>query len=90
MAARGGRLRSHPGHEAADAGLRPDGLAGGTGGVDRGEVPDVERLRRGRRERVHEGRAADQHRHLLAHGDDRVVGAVVLRVPTLPAATGQG
>ncbi len=45
VGARGDRLPVDPGHEAADARLRAHRLAGGARGVDRGEVPDVERLR---------------------------------------------
>ena len=46
LAARGDRLPADPGDEAPDARLRPHRLAGGTGRLDRGEVPHVERLRR--------------------------------------------
>jgi len=38
-----------PGHAAPDPRLRADGLAGRPGGLDRGEVSGLERLRRRRR-----------------------------------------
>src|SRR5579883_2019367 len=49
LGGRGGGLQPYPGHQAADPGLRAQRLAGGTGGLDRGEVPRLERLCRGRR-----------------------------------------
>ena len=42
----GDRLPAHPGHEAADARLRSDRLAGGGRRVDHREAPLLERLRR--------------------------------------------
>ncbi len=42
----GVRLRQRAGDQAPDGGCRPERLAGRTAGVDRGEVPGLERLRR--------------------------------------------
>ncbi len=42
----------------------------GTRGVDRREVPHLERLRRRRRTELHQGPASDQHHGLLGHADD--------------------
>src|SRR5215203_4224698 len=41
----------------------------------------VERLRRGHREEVYEGRAAHEHNHLLGERDNRLVVPHVLRIP---------
>ena len=52
LAGRGDGLRGDPGDQAADARLRTDRLAGRAGGLDRREVPRLERLRRRRRARL--------------------------------------
>ena len=70
-------LLDHAGDEAADAELRAQRQSGGAGGVDRGEVAGVERLRRRRRAVVHQGRAADERDDLLGDADDQLVGAAV-------------
>src|SRR5207245_1011789 len=61
----GGRLPAQPGHQAADARLRPQRLARRPRRLDRREVPHLERLRRGDRAPLHEGPAVDQHHALL-------------------------
>src|SRR5690606_20810596 len=75
----GDRLPADPGHQAPDAGLRAQRLAGRTRGVDRREVPHLERLRRRRREALHEGRAADERHDLLGDPVDHLVDAPLLR-----------
>ena len=52
---------SHPGHQAADDRLRPRRLTGRARGLDRREVPHLERLRRRRRVELHQGSAPRQH-----------------------------
>jgi pimeloyl-ACP methyl ester carboxylesterase len=65
------RWRSTEGGCAQVQRTRPQTLAyglndaGRAGGVDRREVPALERLRRRRNAALHHGRAADQHHHLL-------------------------
>ena len=90
VAAERGRVQSHPGHEAADAVLRVERLTGWAGGVDRGEIPDVERLQWRRGERVHQGRVADHGDHLLGDADHRVIGADVQGEPELSLGDGAG
>ena len=51
LAQGGDRLPVDPGHPPADAGLRPHRLAGRARGLDRREVPRLDRLRRRRRVR---------------------------------------
>ena len=63
------RLLSRSGHQAADARLRARRLARRPGRLDRREVPGVVRLRRQRREEVHEGRTADQRHVVLGDAD---------------------
>ena len=76
-----GRLRvlADPGHEAADDRLRARRLAGRAGGVDRREVPHVDRLRRRRRASLHQGPAARQHHAVLAHAHRPLGRAPLLR-----------
>ena len=54
-------------------------LARRAGGVDRGEVPHVERLRRRRRAPLHQGPAARQHDAVLAHRHRPLRRAALLR-----------
>ena len=68
-----------PGYQAADPRLWIVRFAGGAGGVDHREVSHVERLRRRRRERIHQGRAAHQHHAVLGHRRDRFVVLALLR-----------
>ncbi len=75
----GDRLPAHPVHQAADARLRAQRLTRRSGGMDRREVPHLERLRRRRREALHQGRAADQRDALLGDGDRDVVVPPLLR-----------
>ena len=63
----GDRLPADPGHQAADARRRAQRFAGRPRGLDRREVPHLERLRRRRREALQQGRAAHQHHDLLGH-----------------------
>src|SRR5579875_2927420 len=72
-------LPAHPRDEAADARLRAQRLAGRARGLDRREVPHLERLRRRRRAAVHQGRAAHQRHALLGHRDRHVVVPALLR-----------
>ena len=65
-------------HPSADAGLRADRLAGGTGRMDPREVLGLDRLRRPPRERARPRRAARQRDALLGERHGRVVGAAVL------------
>ena len=65
----GRRLRDDPGDAPANAGGRLERFAGRPRGLDRREVPALERLRRRRRKAVHQGRAAHEHHALL--GDRR-------------------
>ena len=59
----------------------PAGLAG----LDRREVPHVERLRRRRRVELQQGSAAHQHHGVLGHEHDLVVGSPLLRVAAVAA-----
>ena len=61
-----------------DARLRPHRLAGRSGGVDPGEVPRVDRLRRAPGERPQPGRVARQRDALLAERQRHVIGAPLL------------
>ncbi len=74
-----GRLRRHAPHQAPDRGLRAHRLASRARCMDRRETPGMERLRRGRRAAVHEGRDPHERHALLAHGDDRLVDVHVPR-----------
>ena len=73
----GGRLRAHPGHAAADARLRPAGLAGRADELDRREVRPLDR-----RARRHARRRADDGDDLLG---DRLHRLVVLALLGAPA-----
>ncbi len=75
-------------HEAANDRLRVGRFTRGARGVDRREVPVVERQRRQRGEEVHEGRTADQHHALLGHPVGDVVCAHLLREPACETAAG--
>ena len=77
-------LPADPGHQAPDARLRAGGLAGRAGGVDRREVPGVERLRRRRRAQLHQGPAAHQHHAVLGDRHRYLVGAPLTRAPGGP------
>jgi len=68
-----------------DRRLRAHRLAGRTRGVDRGEAPGVERLRRRGRTALHQGRDPHERHALLAHGHDRLVDAHVPRERRDPA-----
>ena len=57
-------------------------------GVDRREVPHLDRLRRRRRAVVHQGPAARQPDGLLGHRDRALVGAPLLRVRRRGSRTG--
>ena len=83
-----GRLLAYPRHQASDAGLRPERLTGRAGELDRGEVPELERLRRRRRVPVHQGRAADHSHHLLGHPDHQLRHPPLLR--NAPQTLGPG
>jgi len=74
-----GRLRCDAPHQAPDRRLRAHRLAGRARGVDRGEAPGVERLRRRGRTALHQGRDPHERHALLAHGHDRLVDAHVPR-----------
>ena len=50
----------------------------GLGGMDSREVPRMVGLQRRCGERLYEGRAADEHHHLLGDADDKLVGANIL------------
>ena len=86
VAARGDRLPVDPGHPAPDAGLRPERFAGGPRGLDRGEVPDLERLRRRRRAPLHQGRAAHQRDDLLGDRQHQRLLLALLRALPLAVA----
>ncbi len=64
------RLPMDPGDQAADARVRAQRFAGWAAGVDRREVPHVERLPWRRREELHARPTADQRDDLLGHADD--------------------
>ena len=64
-----------------DARLRLERLAGRTRGVDRREVSRLVGFRWGRREEIHEGRAADERHDLLGDRERAVIGASLLREP---------
>ena len=86
VAARGDGLPVDPGHPAPDAGLRPQRFAGGPRGLDRGEVPDLERLRRRRRAPLHQGRAAHQRDDLLGDRQHQRLLLALLRALPLAVA----
>ena len=86
----GDRLPVDPGHQAADAGLRPDRLARRPRGLDRREVPHLDRLRRQPRERRQPRRDAGQHLALLVHRRDRLVVLALLRAHARPLADPRG
>jgi hypothetical protein len=75
-------VRAPPAHPPADAGLRPERLAGRPRGMDPRSLVGLERLRWRSRAAVHQGRAAHDGDALLGHGDD---GHVVSRLPRLGA-----
>src|SRR5439155_1831564 len=79
LAARGNRLPVDSGHEAADARLRSQRLTGGAGGLDRREIPHVERLRRRGRATLLERHLAHERDALLGHRRDQLVVLAVLR-----------
>ena len=67
LPARGVGLRERAVDQAADAWRRAQRLAGRAARLDRREVPDVERLRRPPRERVHPRAAPHERDALLVH-----------------------
>ena len=73
------RLSRHPGHQAADACLRALGFAGGACGVDRREIPHLDRQRRHAGQRRYARRDAREHLALLVHQLDRFVVLALLR-----------
>ena len=83
---RGDGVSADSGHQAADHRHRPQRLARRTGCVDRGEVPDLVRLRRQPRDGVDEGRAAHQHHVVLGDANRGLVGPHLLREPPSPGA----
>ena len=83
---RGVRLRRRAGDQAPDPGRRPQRLAGRPAGLDRGEVPDLERLRRRSGELLHPRSAHHQRHGVLGHPDQRLLGPAVLGEPNTPSA----
>ncbi len=73
MAQGGDRLFVDPGHQARDARLCPQRLAGGARRVDRSEVPHLVGLRRQYRNRIHPRPTARGYQLLLVHRHDRLV-----------------
>src|SRR6266513_631246 len=84
------RLSMDPGHQAPDPRLWPRRFARGPGRLDRREVPQLERLRRGDRERDPPRRPARQHFALLAQRRDRLVLLALLRPRPSPLADPRG
>ena len=76
----------HPGHAPADPGLRPHRFTGRPRGVDRREVPRLDRQRRHDRERDRARRHARQHLALLVHRRHRLVVLDLLRAQPRPLA----
>ena len=72
-----GRVRRDPPHETADRRRRPHRFTGRSGRLDRREAAGLERLRRRRRELLHQGRDPDRRDDLLADRLDRLVHAHV-------------
>jgi pimeloyl-ACP methyl ester carboxylesterase len=75
----GSRLPVDPGDEAADAGLRPERLARRPGGLDRREVPQLDRQRRRPRECRPARRDAREHHLVLGDRGHRLVVLALLR-----------
>ena len=98
---RRGCLRRRAGDQAPDGGRRPRRLAGRPAGLDRGEVPWLERLRRRPGDVLHAGPAPHQRDALLAHPYGHVLGPALLgdrtssgvlagRLPFVEVPTGVG
>ena len=87
---RGERLQHHPGHQAPVARVRPGRLPRRAGGLDRGEVAALVRLRRRRATHVHARRAAHDDRDLLVHRHDQQREPPLLREPPRPGAPRRG
>src|ERR1035438_10856027 len=79
MAAKGGRLRADPIEQAAEPGAGVERFAGRPGGLARGKIPRLERLRGGYRNPFYKGRAPDPHHDLLGHRVNRPVVPNLLR-----------
>src|SRR5581483_8055328 len=69
---------------APDARRRAQRLPGRAARLDRREAPDVERLRRRSRERLHARPDAHERDGVLGHADDHVLGPPLLGAPAHP------
>ena len=71
-------LRQRAGDQASDPRCRAQRLAGRPAGLDRGEVPHLERLRRTSGELLHPRADADQRHAVLGDADECILGPPVL------------
>ena len=78
-AAAEGGYGAYPGHQAPDPGLWSERFSRWPLRLDRREVPHLERLQRGRGERLHQGRPADHRDDLLGDPNHQLQHTALLR-----------
>ena len=76
------RVPGDSGQESADPRLRTHRLAGRSRGLDRREVPRLDRQQRQPRRRAHARSDPHEHQRVLVHQDDQFVDPSLLRVAT--------
>ena len=85
----GRRVPGDPGQEPADARLRPHRFAGRARGLDRREVPRLDRQQRQPRRRGHPRPDPHEPHRLLGDEDDQLVDPSLLRVAAHRTASGR-